>query len=695
MALTPCPSRDELHAFSDGALTPVRDEAVLQHLDLCPVCQQALESLPAAPDSWAAALARPVAADPYQEETACQAAVTQFEAALPEARTASAALPRGVVGHYELLAHLGEGGMGAVYRARHQFLKQEVALKLLPADRLHDESARARFRREMEAVGRLRHAHLVAARDAGVSDGQPYLVLELLDGLDLGKLVQAHGPLPVADACEAARQAALGLHHAHAHGLVHRDVKPSNLWLTPDGQVKVLDLGLARFVSEPAEGRDELTAAGQVVGTVDYLAPEAVDRGSAVDARADQYSLGCTLYRLLTGVVPFAGPEFHTPLQRALAHTRRPVPPVRERRPEVPEELAAVVERLLAKDPAQRYDSAAAVAEALQPFATGADLAGLLARVLSARGGTTGVAAAGATSSSLGGRPESTVTNAPAAAQPAVAVGVPARREQTIDSAAPTVDWPGARPVGTPRQGRSNRVRLAVAGTLGLLLVLGTLGYAFVRNRPRDATTNPSTERREPAERLRVRALEVQHFVNVDEKRTGPQRLLGTDSFGAVLNDDIKVVARLSQPAYAYVIVFRPDGTDEVLYPQGAAEVPERTDMPRYPSRDRTKVYGLTEGTGLWLVALVASERPLPAYSAWRAQHATGPWTKSDGEANVVWLDDGQWLEAVTPRGVRHRGGRGEKEAAGTAPIVRVVDWLKAETGGVVSAVGFTVEAKR
>jgi hypothetical protein len=106
-------------------------------------------------------------------------------------------------------------------------------------------------------------------------------------------------------------------------------------------------------------------------------------------------------------------------------------------------------------------------------------------------------------------------------------------------------------------------------------------------------------------------------------------------------------------------------------------------------------VYGLTDGTGLWLVALVASDGPLPGYAEWRQQHPACPWAQSDGEAGVVWLDDGQWLDAVTPRGVRNRSGRGEREAAGTAPIVRVADWLKAETGGTVSAVGFTVEAKK
>jgi hypothetical protein len=227
-----------------------------------------------------------------------------------------------------------------------------------------------------------------------------------------------------------------------------------------------------------------------------------------------------------------------------------------------------------------------------------------------------------------------------------------------------------------------------------LLLVLGTVLLAFILNRTKEASLHLISARNEPSEPLRIRALEILHLEHFDDKRTRPGRLLGTDSFGASPDDDIKVTARLSRPAHCYLIVFRPDGQDEVLYPQGDQEAPERTDEPRYPSKDRSKVYGLTDGTGLWLVALVASENPLPAYAEWRKRHPGGPWAKSEGEANVVWLDDGQWLEAVTLHR-RNRGERGEKEAAGTVPIVRVVDWLKVETGGAVSAVGFTVEAKK
>ncbi len=131
-----------------------------------------------------------------------------------------------------------------------------------------------------------------------------------------------------------------------------------------------------------------------------------------------------------------------------------------------------------------------------------------------------------------------------------------------------------------------------------------------------------------------------------------------------------------------------------ILYPQGADLAPEPIQEPHYPSRDRSKVYGLTDGTGLWLVALLASDHELPPYAQWRRQHPGGPWARSDGEPNVVSFDDGDWLDAMTPRGLRTRGGRGEKDAPGTGPIKRVVDWLKVETGGTVSAVAFTVEAK-
>ena len=172
------------------------------------------------------------------------------------------------------------------------------------------------------------------------------------------------------------RRAALGLEHLHRHGLVHRDVKPANLMLTPSRQVKVLDLGVARYFRVPGPG-EQITLYGQCLGTPDYMAPEQCLDSHSVDGRADIYALGCTLYELLTGQPPFAGPAHTSLFLKMKAHVEAPVPPIRGRRPDVPERLAAALDRMLAKDRGARFVSAAGVVAALQPFAAGADLARL------------------------------------------------------------------------------------------------------------------------------------------------------------------------------------------------------------------------------------------------------------------------------------------------------------------------------
>src|SRR5262249_11449764 len=234
----------------------------------------------------------------------------------------------------------------------------------------------ARFCQEQALTARLTHPNLVAAYDAGRAAGCPYLVMEFVPGADLEGLARRHGPLPVAESCEIIRQAALGLQHLHEQGLVHRDVKPANLMRTPAGRVKVLDLGLARDLREAGEG-ERITSHGQFLGTLDYIAPEQVLDSHAVDIRADIYALGCTLYELLAGQPPFAGPAYGSLFLKMRAHVEAPVPPIRERRPDVPERLAAALERMLAKDRASRFASAARVAAAIQPSGAGAELAAL------------------------------------------------------------------------------------------------------------------------------------------------------------------------------------------------------------------------------------------------------------------------------------------------------------------------------
>ncbi|HET6884152.1 MAG TPA: SUMF1/EgtB/PvdO family nonheme iron enzyme [Pirellulales bacterium] len=286
--------------------------------------------------------------------------------------------PLGRIRDYELLEKLGEGGMGAVYKALHVKLKRPVAIKILPRERLLDPQAVARFNREMEAVGQLIHPNIVLAHDAGEADGQHYLVMELVEGMDLTQLVARLGPLPIADACELVRQAALGLAHAHRFGLVHRDIKPSNLILTSAGQTKILDLGLALLNSAQPSG--ELTGACQVMGTADYMAPEQAADSHAVDIRADIYSLGCTLYKLLTGEPPFTGPQYKTALSKLMAHQQTVPPAVYQVRGGVPAALSNLVGRTLAKSPSERHAMPEDLAAALKPFCKASNLAALYAR---------------------------------------------------------------------------------------------------------------------------------------------------------------------------------------------------------------------------------------------------------------------------------------------------------------------------
>lgn len=277
---------------------------------------------------------------------------------------------------YRLLEKLGQGGMGSVYKARHTRLDRIVALKILPRTQQQDEAAVARFDREMKAIGRLIHPNIVQAYDAREIDAVRFLVMEFIEGPDFSKIIDAHRRLAVADACEAVRQAALGLQAAYEHGLVHRDIKPANLVLTRQGQVKILDLGLARFQTDAIPGGD-LTCVGQIMGTPDFIAPEQVSDCRNATIRADIYSLGCTLCMFITGRAPFEDPKYPSPFDKMVARTLQPAPPMRELQNDLPEALAAAIDRMLAKNPAERFATPAEVAEALAPFAIGCNLPAL------------------------------------------------------------------------------------------------------------------------------------------------------------------------------------------------------------------------------------------------------------------------------------------------------------------------------
>ncbi len=271
------------------------------------------------------------------------------------------------LGPYLLVRKLGQGGMGAVYEARHTKLDKTFALKVLPPGFATNAAALSRFEREMIAVGKLDHPHIIRATNADEWNGTHYLVMEYIEGTDLSVLVKERGVLSVRDACKVIRQAALGLQHAHEHGLVHRDIKPSNLFLTKSGQVKLLDLGLARLGGDDQENAG-LTSSGQMLGTPDYMAPEQWDDTRSADARADLYSLGCTLGYLLTGKAPFDTGKVRSFLHIMKAHSETSPPDLTKLRNSVPAELNALFQRLLAKNPADRFQTAAEVATALEPF---------------------------------------------------------------------------------------------------------------------------------------------------------------------------------------------------------------------------------------------------------------------------------------------------------------------------------------
>ena len=279
-----------------------------------------------------------------------------------------------VLDQYVVLEELGRGGMGRVFKARHRTMNRIVALKVLAPGLTNTERARDMFLREVRAVAQLVHPNLVTAFDANLVGDRYYLVLEYVDGPNLDQLVRARGPLAVGQACDFVRQAASGLQCAHLAGMVHRDIKPANLLVQRraadggPGLVKVSDFGLARLQVTPdaADCAGTLvTRPNTVMGTPDFLSPEQARNLHNTDIRSDLYSLGCTLYFLLTGRVPFPG---GTSLEKLIRHNTEQPTPVEELRPEVPAPLAAVIRRLMARKPEERFRTPAELATALEPF---------------------------------------------------------------------------------------------------------------------------------------------------------------------------------------------------------------------------------------------------------------------------------------------------------------------------------------
>ena len=410
MKLDPCPNPDELRSFVRCTVSEQRAELISEHLERCRTCEEMVVELERDGDTLADWIKAPAARPQFANESECQRLMQSLlgktNLSLPDASSGDVSFAMfQSLRDYQIVAKLGEGGMGAVFKAVHQRLKKTVALKVLPTSRIGDVAAVSRFEREMEVLGQLNHPNIVQALDAGEHDGQHYLVMEFVEGSDLSEVVRSCSPLSVADACELIAQAATGLQYAHEHGFVHRDIKPSNLMLSRESRissregsqlpgtqlsplashpcVKILDMGLARMLehsphSSEAAASSEITTTGQIMGTLDYMAPEQGGDSHQVDIRADIYSLGATLYKLLTGQAPYAEHAQKSPMQRLMAIAQHDPPSIATKRADIPPKLAAVVHKMLAKNPDDRFATPSELVQALSPFCTGADLAALL-----------------------------------------------------------------------------------------------------------------------------------------------------------------------------------------------------------------------------------------------------------------------------------------------------------------------------
>ncbi len=360
-----CPTPQELTAFGLGKLPQQTAAAIAAHLESCAKCVKAVADV--TPDSF------------LEKVRAAGPAGSSFPPSLAQPGNAPKSgerpavpivpcpdVPPELARHpkYLILRELGRGGMGVVYQARQTVMDRPVVIKVINRALLDRPESLERFRREVQAAAQLSHPNIVTAYDAEQAGELHMLVMEFVPGQSLAEVLQKRGPLPVAYACHFARQVALGLQHAHERGMVHRDIKPQNLILSLKNQIKILDFGLAKVVSERNTEKG-LTESGAYMGTPDYCAPEQAEDASKADIRADLYSLGCTLYCLLAGHPPF---HEDTVFKTFLAHREKQPRPLLELRSDVPAELWQVVKRLLAKDPAQRDQKPIEVVQALTPF---------------------------------------------------------------------------------------------------------------------------------------------------------------------------------------------------------------------------------------------------------------------------------------------------------------------------------------
>ena len=352
------PSHHQLEAFVRGELSPTDQQVFETHIEQCKACRDLLHTLPL---------------DSKKDRSPLTTSTVDLPEGLKEIQkpeTDALDIPVNLTDHprYEIIKRLGIGGMGVVYQAQHRLMGRMVALKVINNRLLQNSEMVERFRFEIKAAARLSHRNIVTAFDAEQAGDVHFFVMEFVEGTDLSSIVSRRGQLLVTHACSYIMQAARGLQHAHEQGMVHRDIKPQNLMRTSKGVIKVLDFGLARLANPQDEENSltGITAEGITLGTPDYIAPEQARDSRQADIRSDIYSLGCTFYYFLTGQVPF---PTGTVMEKIIAHCESVPESIKHLRNDLPDSIVSIVQKMMAKNPSDRFQTPKEVSDALKPFA--------------------------------------------------------------------------------------------------------------------------------------------------------------------------------------------------------------------------------------------------------------------------------------------------------------------------------------
>jgi formylglycine-generating enzyme required for sulfatase activity/serine/threonine protein kinase len=355
------PSTEELTAFSLGQLPSQNAAKIESHISECEPCCETLLGL-SNDDTFVDILKDTKKVDDgISVDLSDSGETTDGPAGIP---SALAEHPR-----YGIVGLIAKGGMGDVFKAEHRMMERTVALKVIKQELMRKPEAVERFHREVRTAAKLSHPNIVTSHDAEQAGDVHFLAMEYVAGVDLAGLVKEHGPLSVADSCDYIRQAAVGLQYAYEQGMVHRDIKPHNLMVSGEGTVKILDFGLASLAvgsymaqEVAVQKNSELTATGTIMGTPDYIAPEQADDSHQADIRSDIYSLGATMYYLLSGKAPFSGGSV---LHKLRSHALADPEPIEAVRNDIPAELAEIMRRMMAKIPGERFQTPVEVADAL------------------------------------------------------------------------------------------------------------------------------------------------------------------------------------------------------------------------------------------------------------------------------------------------------------------------------------------